>query len=89
MDSFSHMPNAEKLLTQWLGSNSKFTPDLVKQHVSEVSDIVQKCQRTGDPVLDPCGHTGSYTCRCTRSILYTFIDTLKDRIDCGRLLEQF
>jgi hypothetical protein len=57
MDS-ARFPHAEAILAQWLGPDSLFVPQLVKEHVEEALAFAKSCDASGQPLLDPCGPRG-------------------------------
>lgn len=41
-----------------LTANTKFSPALARVHVREAVEFLALCERTGQPLLDPCGPRG-------------------------------
>ena len=37
---------------------SRFNAALVRRHFREATEFARRCQRTGEPLLDPCGPRG-------------------------------
>jgi hypothetical protein len=52
------LPNTQNMLTQWRGPKSNFIPELVVLHVREAHAFAAECERSGAPLLDPCGPRG-------------------------------
>jgi hypothetical protein len=41
---------------------SRFDAALLARHLAEAAEFVARCQRAGQPVLDPCGPRGDLYC---------------------------
>ena len=54
----ARLPNTQNMMAQWLGPNSNFIPELVVLHVREANAFAEECERSGAPLLDPCGPRG-------------------------------
>jgi len=58
LPSHHNLPNTRNMTTQWLGPKSNFIPELVVLHVREAHAFARECERSGAPLIDPCGPRG-------------------------------